>query len=410
MALGIDIGAAATLRHHAEGTLAPNGRPAEEFDLLKGHFLASLNHELRTPLSGVLGMADLLSETRLDIDQREYLEAIRDCASQLLEALNTLLDFSALSAGNSRPQDAEFALPQLLSSVAAEAERRAAPKGLEVMHDFSAALPETVIGDERYLRQILQHLLRNAIKFTNHGQIKLSARLERTEGATRLVLSVADTGIGIPTEKLRVIFQSFRQLDAGLARSYSGLGLGLALSDKLARLMGGEINVTSEMGVGSVFTVRVPLGIPATVIFHPFEEQGPHKPRILVVEDNRIAQQVVGHVLHRAGCEVTFASSGEEGIERAAAEPVDLIFMDLQMPGMDGFAAARAIQQLPARRHTPIVALTANYSDEHRAMCAQIGMQGFLSKPIQRDEVLKTLRAHNLLPADTAEPAAIAAH
>ncbi|MCC6537239.1 MAG: response regulator [Bryobacterales bacterium] len=409
MALGIDIGAAAALRNPAEASLAPPARPAEEFDLLKGHFLASLNHELRTPLSGVLGMADLLGETRLDIDQREYLEAIRDCASQLLEALNTLLDFSALSAGNSRTQDAEFALPQLLLSIAEEAERRAAPKGLEVLHDFSAALPETVIGDERYLRQILQHLLRNAIKFTNHGQIKISARLERMDGSTRLVLSVADTGIGIPAEKLRVIFQSFRQLDAGLARSYSGLGLGLALSDKLARLMGGEISVSSEMGAGSVFTVRVPLGIPSlSSLPHP-QDQGPHKPRILVVEDNRIAQQVVGHVLQRAGCDVLFASSGEEGIERAAAEPVDLIFMDLQMPGMDGFAAAKAIQQLPPRRHTPIIALTANYSDEHRAICAQIGMQGFLSKPVQRDEILKTLRDHSLLPP-AAETATTGAH
>ncbi|MBM3797635.1 MAG: response regulator [Acidobacteria bacterium] len=409
--MGIDITAVAVqLRHQADATLDHPGRPAEEFDLLKGHFLASLNHELCTPLSGVLGMADLLGETRLDFDQREYLEAIRDCASQSLEALNTLLDFSALSAGNARPQDAEFALPQLLTSVATEAERRAAPKGPEIVQDFSPALPETVIGDERYLRQILHHLLRNAIKFTNQGQIKLAARLERSEGATRLVLSVTDTGIGIPAEKLRVIFQSFRQLDAGLARSYSGLGLGLALSDKLARLMGGEIHVSSEVGIGSIFTVRVPLGIPAAAAVQHTHQGGSQKPRILVVEDNRIAQQVVRHVLNRAGCQVSFASSGEEGIQRAAAEPVDLIFMDLQMPGKDGFSAARAIQQLPARRFTPIIALAANYSDEHRAMCAQVGMQGFLSKPIQRDEILRTLQEHSLLPAPTAETTVIAAH
>ncbi len=410
MALGIDIGAATTLDNPGEAALATHGPPVEEFDLLKGHFLASLNHELRTPLSGVLGMADLLAETSLDVDQQEYLEAIRDCASQLLEALNTLLDFSALSAGHSRPQDAEFALPQLLLSVAADAERRAAPKRLEVVQDISAALPETVIGDERYLRQILQHLLRNALKFTNHGRITLTGRLERAEGLNRVVVSVADTGIGIPPEKLRLIFQSFRQLDAGLARSYSGLGLGLALSDKLVRLMGGDIGVTSEVGVGSVFTIRVPLGIPAIAMLPQVQATRLHQPRILVVEDNRIAQQVAAHVLGRAGCDVTFASSGEEGVQRAAAGPVDLIFMDLQMPGMDGFAAARAIRQLPARRHTPIVALTANNADEHRAQCAQAGMQGFLSKPIQRDEILETLRQHSLIPAAPLENHANGAH
>ena len=368
-----------------------------DFDRLKGQFLASLNHELRTPLSGVLGMTDLLAETTLETEQREYVDTIRECASQLLEALNALLDFSALSAGNTQAQNVEFAFHGLLDSVAVDAAARAEAKGLRLVRDWDLALPESIFGDERYLRQVLQHLMRNAVKFTNRGLVTLSASiLAGLPGGARLQIVVKDSGIGIPQDKLRVIFQAFRQLDSGLARCYSGLGLGLALADKLVRLMGGEISVESKVGSGTAFTILLPLAVPAYVAPRPTRDAAlpKHRPVILVVEDNKIAQRVMEHVLERTDCDVLFADDGASGVRMASSRAVDLILMDLQMPGMDGFAASRAIRNLPGCQAIPILAVTANYSDEHRAICHQIGMQGFLSKPIQRDEFLRTIQAH----------------
>ena len=367
-----------------------------EFDELRGQFLASLNHELRTPLSGVLGMTDLLAETTLEVDQREYLDTIRECASQLLEALNAILDFSSLSSGRTQEQNTEFALKALLDGVAADGSIRAAAKGLRLATEWDPKLPETIVGDERYFQQVLHHMVRNAVKFTTRGEITLAADVISNPTGLWLRLRVKDTGIGIPEDKLRVIFQAFRQLDSGLARSYSGMGLGLALSDKLVRLMGGEISVESTVGRGATFTIRLPLVVatPAAPKLKTSESPMRQRPVILVVEDNKIAQRVVEHVLERADCDVLFADDGQSGLRMANSKRVDLILMDLQMPGMDGFAASTAIRKLPGYATVPILALTANYSDEHRATCRQIGMQGFLSKPIQREELLSTIKAY----------------
>lgn len=369
---------------------------ANEFDELRGQFLASLNHELRTPLSGVLGMTDLLAETTLQVDQREYLDTIRECASQLLEALNAILDFSSLSSGHAQVQNTEFALTALLDGVAADGAARAAAKGLRLVTEWDARLPETIVGDERYFQQVLHHLVRNAVKFTSRGEVALAASVMPGPIGLWLRIVVKDSGIGIPQDKLRLIFQAFRQLDSGLARSYSGMGLGLALSDKLVRLMGGEISVESTLGRGATFTIRLPLVVAtpaAAKVKSPESPTRRRRPVVLVVEDNKIAQRVVEHVLERADYDVLFADDGQSGIRMAGSKQVDLILMDLQMPGMDGFAASTAIRKLPGYAAVPILALTANYSDEHRATCRQVGMQGFLSKPIQREELLSTIKA-----------------
>ncbi len=367
-----------------------------EFDQLRGQFLSSLNHELRTPLSGVLGMTDLLAETSLESDQREYLDTIRECATQLLEALNAILDFSSLSSGRSQVLNAEFALSTLLEGVAADGAARAAAKGLRLVTEWDAALPETIIGDERYFQQVLHHLVRNAVKFTTRGEVALAASVSASVSGLWLRIVIKDSGIGIPQDKLRVIFQAFRQLDTGLARSYSGMGLGLALSDQLVRLMGGEISVESTVGCGTTFTIRLPINVGSSAAHKapPAEPATRHRPLILVVEDNKVAQRVVEHVLERTDYDVLFADDGQSGVRLAGSKLVDLILMDLQMPGMDGFAASTAIRQLPGYATVPILALTANYSDEHRATCRKVGMQGFLAKPIQREELLKTIKAY----------------
>ena len=368
--MGTDIRPALQYRPTCDALPAASDS-ARDFDILKGHFLAGLNHELRTPLSGVIGMTELLAETALGSEQKEYVEAIRDCASQLLEALNALLDYSSLSAGNTQAQNVEFALFGLLDSVSSDAAARAHAKGLRLLTDWDPALPESIIGDERFLRQVLHHRLRNAVKFTPRGEIKISADVGGTVSGGRLRIRVADSGIGISEDKLRLIFQAFRQLDSGLSRSYSGLGLGLAIADKLVRVMGGTIQVESALDRGATFTITLPLTLPAAVPkpAHLMAHGQRRRPLILVVEDSKISQRVVEHVLERAECDVVIADNGESGIRMVASRPIDLVLMDLQMPGMDGFAASTAIRNLPGGHDVPILALTANYSDEHRAMC-----------------------------------------
>jgi CheY-like chemotaxis protein/nitrogen-specific signal transduction histidine kinase len=366
-----------------------------ELEQLKGQFLASLNHEIRTPLSGLMGMADLLAETALDAEQGEYLGGIRECAQQLLETLNSVLDYSAIVAGKLRQEESEFPLIQFIESLAAESLVKAKAKGLTLSLKLDDSLPETAIGDARLLSQAVSHLLGNAVKFTEHGGVELRITHQVLSGRKMmLTVTVRDTGIGIAEEMLDVLFESFRQLDGGLARRHSGLGLGLALVDKLVKLMNGKIEVTSKQGMGSNFTLRVPLrtppGAPAS---QESANLGRRSRRILVVDDNKIAQQLVGHILGRAGYEIEFAGSGELAISKAATSAFDLVLMDLQMPGMDGLSATRKIRGIDGYANVPVLALTANYADEYRVLCEQTGMQGFLCKPFQKEELLRTVRA-----------------
>ncbi len=362
-------------------------------DVLKGQFLASINHEIRTPLTGILGMTELLLETELSSDQNEYVAAVRSCASQLLEMLNSILEYSSISAGQMRLEEGELHLRQTLEMVVAEFMDRVERKGLRMKVHLDNDLPQYVVGDALRLRQTLSYLLSNAVKFTERGAIELTAR---RAGDGTLEVSVIDTGIGIAPEKLSLIFESFRQLENGLARSYSGLGLGLALAEKLARLMGGGVSAVSEPGAGSRFTVTVPLRVPASAAVEEYETQRPsngHGPakRVLLVEDSEIAQRIVRHILSRSGYQLDCASGGREGVQAAAENRYDLILMDLQMPGVDGLAATGAIRELPHYENVPIIALTANYSQEHRLVCQQLGMQGFLAKPVNKDELLNAL-------------------
>jgi CheY-like chemotaxis protein len=376
----------------ADGPRANDPVDRHEIELLKGQFLASLNHEIRTPLSGLLGMTSLLAETDLDGDQQEYLNAIRECADQLLHTLNAVLDYSSISAGQLKIEESEFHLHQVIEGLAAESLAKAEAKGLRFLFRIAEGLPETAIGDARHVRQAVWHLLRNAEKFTAEGEIELSVAFEPTP-ANRILLVVAvrDTGIGIEESKLDMLFESFRQIEGGLARPHSGLGLGLALVDRLIRLLKGSVEVESEAGSGSTFTLRIPLRLPSPSSGLARRTTTGGR-RILVVDDNRIAQEVVGHILSRAGFDLEFASSGEDGLSMASQSQFDLVLMDLQMPGMDGITAARQFRLLRGYAQVPIIAVTANYSDEHRALCNQAGMQEFLCKPFQKAELIATVQ------------------
>ncbi len=368
---------------------APN-----DLDQLKGMFLASLNHEIRTPLSGIIGMADLLLETTLDDEQREYVNTTRLCAENLFEILNATLEYSSLEAGQFSLDESEFSLKEVLEAAVAQHVTKAHAKGLRLFCTQEAGLPETMVGDGPRVGQLLSHLIANGVKFTNGGSVELRASVQKEPGATGwLVAEVRDTGIGISSEKLESIFGSFRQVENGLSRTYPGLGLGLALARKLTRLMNGEIAVESTPGSGSTFTVRIPL----RQVIESVQEtaQPPHRvesgPAILAVEDNPVGLMVLCRSLKRHQVHVDGVASGAAALVAAAKRCYDLVLMDLQMPEMDGIETTMAMRQLPGYDAIPILALTADTSDEMRQLCRQQGMQAFLSKPLDKNELFSVI-------------------
>ncbi len=371
--------------------------PADEVQHLKGQFLISLNHEIRTPLTGILGMTDLMAETSLTAEQREYLEITRSCADTLYDILSATLEFAALSAGHTRAEQSPFQVVRAVDAMAAEFEAKARAKGLEFELRMDRTLPELILGDEVRFRRLVSQLLSNANKFTAEGRVTLTVRRVREldEPAERLEVVVADTGIGIAPDMLERVFESFEQLEGGLARQYQGLGLGLSLGRELTRVLGGEIRVDSLVGTGSTFTVLLPLvaaedglGSMATRNLR----QG--KPRILLVEDNKVSQMIVVHMLERNEFEADCADSGMAALKAASSYRYDLVLMDLQMPGMDGFEATHRLRRLPGYESVPILALTANSSSEFYELCRTHGMQAFLSKPVQPQELIQTVNQY----------------
>jgi CheY-like chemotaxis protein len=367
---------------------------ADETTDPRGRFLATLNHEVRTPLSGILGMADLLLETTLDDEQRDYVQASRLCAENLLELLNETLEYSALLSDRVVLDDSEFCVLDLLESVAGEFECKARSKGLRLVRSFQQDVPEMACGDAVRLRQILAHLLTNAIKFTLTGYVELAASASPAgDDQIGLRVSITDTGIGIAEEELRAVFESFRQLDTGLARRYAGLGLGLSLAQKITSLMHGEVSVVSSPGKGSTFTVDIPLRA-AHERRHGTLGTDNMNRRILVVEDNPVAQTITMQALRKCGFEADCASSGKEAVAAAGGVFYDLVLMDLQMPEMDGFQTTAAIRSLDAYRNVPIIALTANSSTDYRDLCVHQGFDGFLSKPIRSKDLIAAIERY----------------
>ena len=364
----------------------------DELARLKGTFLASLNHEIRTPLAGIMGMADLLLETKLDEEQREYVAAARLCAENLFEILNATLEYSALEAGQFTLDESEFSLREMLDAAMAHQLPKAQAKGLPLVLTLDPAVPETMLGDAPRLRELLGHLIANAIKFTHAGKVEVRVRIGESAA---LVMEVHDTGIGIPAAKLELIFESFRQGEQGLSRAYPGLGLGLALARKLASVMGGEITVTSTAGAGSTFSARVPLRYAALDKTDRGAAKAPGSgPAILAVEDNPVGLTVLRRILLRHRVEVDGATNGREALEAAARRRYDLVLMDLQMPEMDGLTAAVEMRKIAGYESVPILALTANYSDEIREQCRAHGMQAYLAKPVEPGDLWAAVSRH----------------
>jgi signal transduction histidine kinase/ActR/RegA family two-component response regulator len=377
---------------------------AETANRTKSEFLAMMSHELRTPMNAVLGMAELLSSTPLTERQTRYLRSINAGSSALLRILDDILNFTRAEMGELTIQHAPFALPRLVEKSVALLQETADEKGLAVAVHIDPAVPAVVIGDAGRTRQILVNLLGNALKFTDKGTVTVRVG---PAGVDRIRFSVTDTGIGIDPAFRKNLYRAFSQEDTGYARKYGGTGLGLAIVKRLCDAMEGSIDMESTPGKGSTFHFELPL--PAALVeARPGDNapaampQGvsaatppePGKKRVLVVEDNRLNQDLVVGYLEESAYEITLAINGVKGVEMFQRERFDVVLMDWQMPEMDGLEATRRIREIEQARggnRTPIVAVTAHAMSGDREACLAAGMDDYLVKPYSHASLLHTL-------------------
>jgi two-component system, sensor histidine kinase len=380
-------------------SLARARHDAEAASRAKGTFLANMSHEIRTPFHGLMGTLSLLRETGLSPKQIDHLRTATESADHLLVLLNDILDMSQLESGRLTLAPAPLDLRVLLREVEALMRPQAMARQLSLHVDIAPELPERVTADATRLKQILFNLLSNAIKFSDRGEVVLDVRLLPGEGsAQELVFSIVDHGVGIDEATLARLFNRFAQADTARARRHGGTGLGLEISRNLARLMGGDVTVTSRPGVGSRFVLALPLVAAAPL---PAAARQPDSPapvtrrlRLLVAEDHPVNRHYIAALLEGQGHDAHYVANGLEAVDAARQEAFDLVLMDLHMPRMDGVAATRAIRALPdpARSTVPIVALTADAFDEARDRCLVAGMNDFLTKPVSPARLATLLR------------------
>ncbi|MBL8452629.1 MAG: response regulator [Zoogloea sp.] len=376
---------------------------AESASRAKSAFLANMSHELRTPMNGIMGMTDLALRRATDPKQVQQLQMARQASRHLLTVINDILDISKIEAERLTLERVDFTLAEVLDSLTALIAPTAAAKGLSVEVDIAAALAgRRLNGDPVRLGQILLNLVSNAVKFTHRGGVTVRVLTPEGEGGSPLVrFEVRDTGIGIPAEDQKRLFLAFEQSDNSTTRKYGGTGLGLTISKRLTQLMGGSIGVDSVPGAGSVFWFAVPLAAadpepvrnaaeaPDAAESHLRQTCG--GARVLLVEDEPINRELSRELLKVAGLNVDLAEDGARAVELARLTDYDLILMDLQMPKLNGFEAARAIRALPGRTRTPIVALTANAFEQDRRACIEAGMDDHIGKPVGAEPFYATL-------------------
>jgi CheY-like chemotaxis protein len=366
-----------------------------ESSALKLQFLASLNHEIRTPLSGILGMSDLLLETALDEEQRDYVTAARQCAEGLFELLNDTLEYTSLASGCVQLDEAEFHLADTLRAAVSEHSARAQARGLEFSYECSEEFPATAVGDAYRVRQVLSLMLQHALKTTEAGAISVAAGCKNAHSKEMsLHLRVASSGGEASPGSVRQVLETFDEIEGGATRHFNGIGLGLALTRRALQLLGGDLVVEQGEAGGAVFTAEIPLLPPKPLLVAQTGRNGAVRsgvPRILIVEDNRISQQVLCSILAKGHFEFDCVADGYAAVEAAATVQYGLILMDLQMPGMDGLEATQRILENPSYQDVPIVALTAEVSDHVRAQCRQLGMAAFLNKPVQAALLLESV-------------------